>query len=368
MKYFLLILILIKLSISDVKDSGQKVFQNIEKKAKALACSILSKSFLNSAKDYDNKLKEILKEKKLIKNESEAKDKITQIMLVTCFQKITKEMANKAILDISKGNLDINKNKQYLKLFEIDKNLDFNQLVQTMKELNEIMKEIEAEEELFAKKNKDDPNFMKNMKDFEEKMKKNFEQKKNEKNKNNNVKQTSKKKKGSNKKPYEGTKWEYVESSEEKILDFKDIIRNPKKFFDVTGLNTICGMIIMTLLFIHVLQNLYHSKNDKKEKENKVNEEEINELNKENNDNEEEEEDNEKKNNEKNNNEKNNNEDNNNEKKNNENNENKNENKNDNDNDKNNINNEEEEVIIQKISDDDESEDSDSQQEKKEKD
>lgn len=301
MKYILLILLIIDLSIADIKDSGQKAFQKIEQKAKALACSILSKNFINSAKGYDNKLKELLKEKKIIQNESEAKDKITQILVANCYQKITTDMANKAILDLSKGNIDMKKNKQYISLFEMDKNFDFNKIIQTMKEINEVMKELEAEEELFTKRKKDDPNFMKNLKDFEEKMKKNFEQKKTEKKKNNNVKQTNKKKKGNNKKPYEGTKWEYVESSTEKIVDFRDLIRNPKKFFDATGLNTICGMIIMTLIIVNIIHIFYYSKNDKndkKENENNINEDDINELNKENNDNEEEEGDDDENNNE----------------------------------------------------------------------
>ena len=303
MKFFpILIIIYIHLSISDIKDAGQKQFQKLEKKAKALACSILSKSFVSSVKDYDKKLQELLKQNNFIQNGAEAKDKISQFMMVNCYLKITSDIANKVILELSKGNIDIKNNKQYLNLFEMDKNTDFTKLGQTMKEINEIMKELKTEEELFAKTKKDDPDFQKNLKDFEEKMRKNYEQKKNEKNKNsNNAKSTSKKKKGNGKKPYEGTKWEFVESSEEKLLEFKDIIFNPKKFFDVTGLNTICGMIIMTLILINIVQILNNfkknKKNDKKEDEDKLNENNINELNRENNDNEEEEEEDDDKNN-----------------------------------------------------------------------
>ena len=77
--------------------------------------------------------------------------------------------------------------------------------------------------------------------------------KKMKKKKSDNVKYTSnKKKKGSGKKPYEGTKWEIVNSSEESLVSLKDIILNPTKFFDVTGLNTICGMIIMALITIYM--------------------------------------------------------------------------------------------------------------------
>ena len=111
--------IIIKISISDPNKPGQKEFQNLEKKAKALACSFLSNSFISSTKDYDKKLKEILKENKLIKNEADAKDKISQFILANCYLKITSELANKIILDISKKSIDFKTNKLYLQLFEI---------------------------------------------------------------------------------------------------------------------------------------------------------------------------------------------------------------------------------------------------------
>ena len=286
MKYFfLLILLIIKSVFSDDKVE-QKEFQKLEKRAKVLACSFLSTSFVSSVKDYDKKLKELLKENKFIQGEAEAKDKIAQFMLVNCYLKITNDIANKLLLEIPKKNMDLTKNKQFLGLFEMDKNTDFAKLAETMKEINEINKEIKAEEEIFTKRRKEDPNFEKNLKDFEEKMKKNYENKKNEKTKTNNAKYT-KKKKGNGKKPYEGTKWEFVESSDENLINLKDIIFNPKKFFEVTGLNTICGMIIMTLILINFIQmgaNIFNKKEEKKE-----NEEDITEINKENNEDEEEE-------------------------------------------------------------------------------
>ena len=294
MKYFFLLIPLIIKSIFSDEKAGQRELEKLEKRAKALACSFLSNSFVSSVKDYDKKLKELLKENKFIQNESEAKDKISQFMLVNCYLKITSDIANKLLLEIPKKNVDLTKKKQFLELFEMDKNTDFSKIAETMKEINEIMKEIKAEEEIFSKKRKEDPNFEKNLKDFEEKMKKNYENKKSEKTKSNNVKNT-KKKKGNGKKPYEGTKWEFVESSEEDLLHFKDIIINPKKFFEVTGLNTICGMIIMTLLLINFIQIGKNILNKKEEK--KQNEEDINEIIKENNENEEEEDEKEEENN-----------------------------------------------------------------------
>ena len=299
MKYFyLLILIIIKVYISDNK-AGQKELQNLEKKAKTLACSFLSNAYISSTKDYDKKFKEILQQNNIIQNESEAKEKISQFMLVNCYLKITSDIANKIILDISKKNIDIKNNKQYLSLFEMDKNTDFKKITETMKEINDIMKELKSEEEIFAKRRKEDPNFEKNLKDFEEKMKKNYEQKKTEKNKSTSSAKQTKKKKGNGKKPYEGTKWEVVESSEEKILNLQDIIFNPQKFFETTGLNTLCGMIILALMFVNIFQivhNVKNKKDDKKEEEEKKNEDYINEINKGNNENEEEEEEIEEKN------------------------------------------------------------------------
>jgi len=298
MKFFssLILLIILKLSISDI-NAGQKEFQKLERKAKTLACQFLTSNFLSSVKESGKKLKDILKQNNIIHNESEAKDKISQFMLVNCYIKITPDIANKVILDISKGSIDFKKNKQYLNLFEMNEKTDFNKLAQTMKEINEILKEIKAEEEIFKKRKMDDPNFEKNLKDFEEKMKKTYEQKKNEKNKSNNkAKYTqNKKKKGNGKKPYEGTKWEIVHSSKENLVSFSDIIFNPKKFFDVTGLNTICGMIIMTLIILNLVQlvqNIKSMKDEKNNGENNIDIEEINNINDDNdNENEEEEKD-----------------------------------------------------------------------------
>jgi hypothetical protein len=298
MKFFslLILLIILKLSISDI-NAGQKEFQKLERKAKTLACQFLTSNFLSSVKESGKKLKDILKQNNIIHNESEAKDKISQFMLVNCYLKITPDIANKVILDISKGSIDFKKNKQYLNLFEMNEKTDFNKLAQTMKEIKEILKEIKAEEEIFKKRKMDDPNFEKNLKDFEEKMKKTYEQKKNEKNKSNNkAKYTqNKKKKGNGKKPYEGTKWEIVHSSKENLVNLSDIIFNPKKFFDVTGLNTICGMIIMTLIILNLVQlvqNIKSMKDEKNNGENNIDIEEINNINDDNdNENEEEEKD-----------------------------------------------------------------------------
>ena len=276
---FLIIFLLTKIYLSDI-NSSQKSVKNIEKKAKVLACSYLSKIFIDSVQDYDKVFKDLFKDKSLGQNEEETKERISHFMIVNCYKKITKETANKIILDISKGNKDIIKNKEYYNLFEMGKDKDMSKIKETMKEIGEILKEIKEEEEIF-KKRKDSPDFEKAYKEFEEKMKKN---KDNFKKKTTNEKEQNnkKKKKKSGKKPYEGTKWEVVKPTGENLLNIKDIINNPTLFFEETGINTFCGMCIMALITINIYQNIFNSKKEKESniKEDNVNEEDIKNINK----------------------------------------------------------------------------------------
>ena len=275
---FLIIFLLIKIYLSDI-NSSQKNVKNIEKKAKVLACSYLSKIFIDSVKDYDKVFKDLFKDKSLGQNEEETKERISHFMIVNCYKKITKETANKIILDISKGNKDIIKNKEYYNLFEMGKDKDMSKIKETMKEIGEILKEIKEEEEIF-KKRKDSPDFEKAYKEFEEKMKKNKENFKKKTTKDDE--QKKKKKKKSGKKPYEGTKWEIVKPTGENLLNIKDIINNPPLFFEETGINTFCGMCIMALITINIYQNIFYDKKEKESniKEDKENEEDIKNINK----------------------------------------------------------------------------------------
>ena len=265
--YLIIILILIKLYSSEL-NSGKKNFKNFEKKAKVLACSYLSKIFIDSVKDFDKLYKDAFNDKSSSESENETKEKVSHFMIVNCYSKITKETANNIILEISKGNKDIIKKKEYFNLFEMGKDRDMNKMKETMKEIGEVLKEIKEEEELFRKK-KDSPDFEKAFKEFEEKMKKNTND--------------FKKKKKSVKKPYEGTKWEIVRTIEKNELNIKDIINNPSEFFEEIGMNTFSGMCIMALIVINLYQNIY---NNKKKEESNINENEnniknINNINKE---------------------------------------------------------------------------------------
>ena len=87
------------------------------------------------------------------------------------------------------------------------------------------------------------------------------------------------KKKKSLKKPYEGTKWETVKSSDENLLNLSDIIINPFKFFEATGMNTLSGMCISALILINIFQNISSSKKIEEIKEENKKKEVINEIN-----------------------------------------------------------------------------------------
>ena len=287
--FFLIIFLLIKINISDT-NSGQKNFKNLDKKAKVLACTYLSKIFLDSFKNDEKIFKDLLKDNSLGKTDAEKKERISHFMAVNCYLKITKELANNVILEVSKGNKDIIKKKEYYELFEMSKNKDMNKIKETMKEIGDILKEIKEEEELFRKKG-GSPDFEKAYKEYEEKMKKNNNYKK----KNEDESSNKKKKKKSGKKPYEGTKWEVVKPSGDNFFAIRDIIFNPQKFFEETGINTYCGMCIMALIFINIYQSFIYIKKEEKsnineKKENEININNINNINKIENDNGEEEE------------------------------------------------------------------------------
>ena len=279
--YLIIILILIKLYSSEL-NSGKKNFKNFEKKAKVLACSYLSKIFIDSVKDFDKLYKDAFNDKSSSESENETKEKVSHFMIVNCYSKITKETANNIILEISKGNKDIIKKKEYFNLFEMGKDRDMNKMKETMKEIGEVLKEIKEEEELFRKK-KDSPDFEKAFKEFEEKMKKNQNDFK-RKTQKQNEQTYKKKKKKSGKKPYEGTKWEIVKPIRNNELNIKDLIINPPQFFEEIGMNTISGLCIMTLIVINLYKNIDSYNKDKEEnnineKENNINN--INNINKE---------------------------------------------------------------------------------------
>ena len=274
--YLIIILILIKLYSSEL-NSGKKNFKNFEKKAKVLACSYLSKIFIDSVKDFDKLYKDAFNDKSSSESENETKEKVSHFMIVNCYSKITKETANNIILEISKGNKDIIKKKEYFNLFEMGKDRDMNKMKETMKEIGEVLKEIKEEEELFRKK-KDSPDFEKAFKEFEEKMKKNTNDFK-KKTQKQNEQTYKKKKKKSGKKPYEGTKWEIVKPIRNNELNLKDLIINPPQFFEEIGMNTISGLCIMTLIIINLYKNIDSYNKDKEENNIKENENNINNIN-----------------------------------------------------------------------------------------
>ncbi len=55
----LLVFLLINFIFADL-NSGNKNFKNLEKKTKILACTFLSRIYVESAKDYDKTFKDIM--------------------------------------------------------------------------------------------------------------------------------------------------------------------------------------------------------------------------------------------------------------------------------------------------------------------
>ena len=292
--------ILLSLIIFNLINSNRKKQENtskkknnpdrelFEKKRKVLACTYFTNNVISLYKN-DKSFKEMLKNFDSLSNENtNVKNKISYLITVNCYTKISLDIANKIFSEIpKKGKLDFEHEKQYSDLLKVDdlKQIENDEIFsQNLKEINEILKEIQAEELILNRNRKEDPNFEKNMKDFEEKMKKNYEKRKQEKqNTNKKGRHTIKKKRGNEKKPYNNTKWEIVEVDDEELFNFKDFFINPVKFMNMTGVNSICGMLIMSLLTINFFKIVKNTKkNENKEvdmnefnkKENEVEEEE----------------------------------------------------------------------------------------------
>ena len=159
--------------ISDTfKDSTMKVqeFQQMERKAKTFACSLLAESPILSKKK-EKQIRDYLKKNNFLKSDSESSihEKIKQFKTSICFNNIYIDRANDILMGLSDGKYDLLNDKDNSKFFEFDKNSDFSELTKNMKETNEIMEELKKEEESLHEKRKDDPNLDNSLKDIEKK-------------------------------------------------------------------------------------------------------------------------------------------------------------------------------------------------------
>ena len=154
----------------NIEELIQNYKEQLEKKAKTLACSFISDSFLLSMSNKEKQLKEILKKNKIIKKDSEADKAIPNFVSALCYSKIRPETANEILIHVSEGKTDLPNRENYKYLFEINSKVDYKSIKKYMDEMNQIMKDIEEEEQSLHEKRKDDPDLDKNIKNLEKKM------------------------------------------------------------------------------------------------------------------------------------------------------------------------------------------------------
>ena len=174
---FLFFLIVIKFVISDIyKDSTMKVqeFQEMERKAKTFACSLLADNPILSKKK-EKQIRDYLKKNNFLKSGSDSSihEKIKQFKTAICFNNIYSDRANDILMELSEGKYDLLQNKDNAKFFDFDKNADFAELTKDMKETNKLLEDLQKEEESLHEKRKDDPELDNSLKDIEKKMFKN---------------------------------------------------------------------------------------------------------------------------------------------------------------------------------------------------
>ena len=284
------------LPASDAIMKGKEL-EDLEKRAKALACNFLTSSSLLAFADKEKQIKDLLKKNKIFKKDSEAQDKIQNFMTSICYSKIDSQTANEILIKISEGHTEIPGKDKYKHYFDFDMKGDFKKYKKIMNELNKVMKDIEAEEKALHEKRKDDPELEKDMKDLERKLIKNkkYEEKlddrddedDDEKIENKNDKRKNKLKKRREKKKKEEIKKEKEEKEENEVPRRK----RPFSFKNLIGaidINTIWPFVISLLIilifpFIFMPTNNNHIRNNKIIKgkgENQLNKNTENEENK----------------------------------------------------------------------------------------
>ena len=249
---------------SDAIMKGQEL-EELEKKAKALACNFLTTSSLLTFANKEKQIKELLKKHKLLKKDSEAQAKIQNFMTSICYSKIDSQTANEILIKISEGHTEIPGKDKYKNYFDFDIKGDFKKYKQIMDELNKVIKDIEAEEKALHDQRKDDPDLEKSMKDIERKLIKNkkyeenleekdddddfdddYDEKKgnkNDKRKNRLKKKREKKKKEEIRKKKEKEKEENEEPRRKRPFRFKNL-------FGGIDLKTIWPFIISLLIIL----------------------------------------------------------------------------------------------------------------------
>ena len=148
MKVFSLLILtsIILTFVSNEEIPNAKNFLQREKKAKALACTILTNTLATKVTDR-RRIGELLKKNKIITRNNEIKEKSMNFLTTICYLRIKEEETNDIITGVSEKKFDILNKEEYLKLFDIESGLDFKKIKKNMNRVKEIMRIIEEEEE-----------------------------------------------------------------------------------------------------------------------------------------------------------------------------------------------------------------------------
>ena len=281
--FFLFSLIIIKFVISDTfKDSTMKVqeFQQMERKAKTFACSLLAESPILSKKK-EKQIREYLKKNNFLKSDSESSvhEKIKQFKTSICFNNIYTDRANDILMALSDGKYDLLNDKDNSKFFEFDKNSDFSELTKNMKETNEIMEELKKEEESLHEKRKDDPELDNSLKDIEKKMFKNpkYDLNGGQLNFNSMDLTTEREEREKMKQQNKFNKHSYRDINDLEF-NFKNLIEHPEILRKYLGIKSLIGFIIF-MIIITIIDNRNQNRIIEEEKKKKEKKEEKKEEN-----------------------------------------------------------------------------------------
>ena len=261
--------------------------EQLEKKAKTLACSFISSDFILSLPNKQKQIIELLKKNKIIKKDSESEETIPNFLSAICYSKIHPQIANEILISVSEGKSDEIIKDKYKYLFEFDPKTDYKNLKKTMKEVKQVMKDIEAEEQSLHEQRNDDPELDNSLKDLQKKMVKNKNYKESKENNEENEKKDKKsKRKKKERKQKEEIKEEKKEEKkeEEKSENKRKRKKNYglKEFIRRLDLNTIWPFIIsliIILIFPFMLTQTNNIEIENKYKKPKKEEEKLNKNN-----------------------------------------------------------------------------------------
>ena len=160
------ILILILINLFNIISSLPPImkardYEKLEKKAKILACSVLSDSSSIGKRSIKKDINDLLRKHKLIKGQYEAKEKVHEFMTAICYEKIQPETANDVLKSAQEGNFHF---ENYSNLFTYGPNINVRRTKELMNEVKEKLKEINDEDENEEEEEFDNEKYMNDLK------------------------------------------------------------------------------------------------------------------------------------------------------------------------------------------------------------